>query len=168
MFLKVARWTHRAGGLPQDPCLTYLQTLLKTLFCDRVTVVRLLVCCVLTSALETSCVCQFWSLLRRLQALWHREWLVWCGFFTACSTTGFDPSWEQRNFMALSKLQDLGVLPRTPGTGWTLWCIQALSFANIWGMRHPPGRENQLVCNGMFWSRWSEDWDMNKLEDVST
>lgn len=55
-------------------CLHYLPSdLYLKLFCDRVTVVWLLICCFLANMLGTSCICLFWSLMLKMQTLWHRE-----------------------------------------------------------------------------------------------
>jgi len=79
-------------------CLHYLPSdLYLKLFCDRVTVVWLLICCFLANMLGTSCICLFWSLMLKMQTLWHGEWLILC-LFTACSITGFDPSLRTKKF----------------------------------------------------------------------
>lgn len=132
--------------------------LLKPLIYDRITVAQLLFHWFLASAPETSCICLVWPLFLTFQTLWNGESPAMHRDFVICNTTGFNSSLRTKQLYGLSKLQDLGVLPGAPGTGWIFWCIQARSFANVWGMQCPYRREKQLVCNGILWSRWSKNW----------
>lgn len=157
-LFSVTKWHPEQRDLHRISAAFTFKFLLKPLIYDRITVAQLLFHWFLASAPETSCICLVWPLFLTFQTLWNGESPAMRRDFVICNTTGFNSSLRTKKLYGLSKLQDLGVLPGAPGTGWIFWCIQARSFANVWGMQCPYGREKQLVCNGILWSRWSKNW----------